>query len=329
MPAGDILPLLLMLLGLIAVGQLLRLLALLPPGAPDVLARIIVQVTMPALIVVILARARFEPALLPALVATTLALLAALALGALWLRLLGADRPAQGSAGLVSAFSNTAFLGLPFILARYPGSASAATTAVVIDTVDTTILLLTLGVAFATAMASQRPPIVPGPHLPHHPSPRLPRIARALARLLLRPMIVAVLLGLGLALADLPLPDLLAAPLTQVGQATPTLAFLTIGLGLDLRSLRGHALALAGIAGIKLLVMPALVAGILLALEVRGDVAHAAVLQAAMPTAVVSAIIASDAGCDPRLASAAAVVTTLLALATLPLIAACLPAIGL
>jgi predicted permease len=170
-------------------------------------------------------------------------------------------------------------------------------------------------------MASQRPPIVPGP--------RLPRIARALARLLLRPMIVAVLLGLALALTDLPLPDLLAAPLTQVGQATPTLAFLTIGLGLDLRSLRGHALALAGIAGIKLLVMPALVAGILLALEVRGDVAHAAVLQAAMPTAVVSAIIASDAGCDPRLASAAAVVTTLLALATLPLIAACLPAIGL
>jgi predicted permease len=154
-------------------------------------------------------------------------------------------------------------------------------------------------------------------------------MARALARLLLRPMIVAVLLGLALALADLPLPDLLAAPLTQVGQATPTLAFLTIGLGLDLRSLRGHALALAGIAGIKLLVMPALVAGILLALEVRGDVAHAAVLQAAMPTAVVSAIIASDAGCDPRLASAAAVVTPLLALATLPLIAACLPAIGL
>ena len=101
MPAGDILPLLLTLFGLIAVGQLLRLLAVLPASAPEVLARVIVQVTMPALIVVILARARFEPALLPALLATTLALLAALALGALWLRLLGADRPAQGAAGLV------------------------------------------------------------------------------------------------------------------------------------------------------------------------------------------------------------------------------------
>ena len=154
---------------LIAVGQLLRLLAVLPASAPEVLARVIVQVTMPALIVVILARARFEPALLPALLATTLALLAALALGALWLRLLGADRPAQGAAGLVSAFSNTAFLGLPFVLARYPGSPSAATTAVVIDTVDTTILLLTLGVGFATTMARTRPPT---------PGPRLPRLAR-------------------------------------------------------------------------------------------------------------------------------------------------------
>lgn len=320
MPGGDILPLLLMLFGLIAAGQLLRLLALLPPTAPDVLARIIVQVTMPALIVVILARARFEPALLPALLATTLALLVALALGAAWLRLLGADRPAQGAAGLVAAFSNTAFLGLPFILARYPGSASAATTAVVIDTVDTTILLLTLGVAFAAAMAK--------PHAPS-PGPRLPRFTRALLRLLVRPMLLAVLIGLLLAFTATPLPDPLIAPLTQIGQATPTLAFLTIGLGLDLRSLRGQTLALVGIATIKLVIMPALVAFTLLALAIRGDVAHTAVLQAAMPTAVVSAIIAGESGCDARLASAAAVTTTLLSLLTLPLLAALLHTIDL
>lgn len=319
MPTGDILPLLLMLLGLISVGQLLRLLALLPPTAPDVLARVIVQVTMPALIVVILARARFESALLPALIATTLALLVALTLGALWLRLLRADRPAQGAAGLASAFSNTAFLGLPFILARYPGSHSAATTAVLIDTVDTTILLLTLGVAFATTMASTKPTT----------TPRLPRFTRALASLLVRPMMLAALLGLLLAFTSTPLPTPLVAPLTRIGEATPTLAFLTIGLGLDLRSLRGQTLALTGIAFIKLILMPAVVALILLALAVRGDVAHAAVLQAAMPTAVLSAVIASDAGCDARLASAAAITTALLSLITLPLIASLLTSIGL
>jgi predicted permease len=319
-PAGDIFPLLLTLFGLTAVGQLLRLLGTVPANAPDVLGRVIVQITMPALLVVILARARFEAALVPALLAVTVAMLVALALGALWLRVLGAARPSQGAAGIVAAFSNTAFLGLPFVLARYPGSASAATTAVIIDTVDTTILLLTAGVAFATAMASQARPAA---------TPRLPRAGRALLRLLTQPMMIAVLIGLALALTDSELPAVLAGPLTLVGQATTTLAFLTIGLGLDLRSLRGQTRALAGIAAIKLVVMPGLAALILLTFGVRGEVAQAAVLQAAMPTAVVAAIIATNAGCDGRLASAAAVITTLLSLLTLPILAASLHAIGL
>ncbi len=320
MLAADILPLLLTLFGLITVGQLLRVLGTLPANAPEVLGRVIVQITMPALLIVILAGARFESGLLPALLATTVAMFVALGLGVLWLRLVRAPRPSQGAAGIVSAFSNTAFLGLPFVLARYPGSASAATTAVVIDTVDTTILLLTVGVAFATAMASQTPPVA---------TPRLPRVARALVRVLTQPMMIAVLIGLGLALSGRELPGLIAEPLTLVGQATTTLAFLTIGLGLDLKSLRGQTRALAGIAVIKLIIMPGLTAIILLALGVHGEVAQVAVLQAAMPTAVVAAIIATNAGCDGRLASAAAVVTTLLSLLTLPILAASLPAIGL
>ncbi len=323
MPAGDILPLLLTLFGLTAVGQLLRVLGALPANAPDVLGRVIVQITMPALLIGILARARFESGLLPALLATTAAMFVALALGALWLRLLGAARPSQGAAGIVAAFSNTAFLGLPFVLARYPGSPSAATTAVIIDTVDTTILLLTAGVAFATAMASQTRVAAP------RRTGGAARAARGLLRLLAQPMMIAVLLGLGLALSGRELPALLSGPLALIGQATTTLAFLTIGLGLDLRSLRGQTGALAGIATIKLIIMPGVAALILLALGVRGEVAQAAVLQAAMPTAVVAAIIATNAGCDGRLAAAAAVVTTLLSLLTLPILAASMDAIGL
>ncbi|HEY0137731.1 MAG TPA: AEC family transporter [Nannocystis sp.] len=320
MPSGDVLPVLLSLFTLVAVGQLLRLLAALPANAPEVLARVIVQVTMPALIVVILADARFEPALLPALVATTSALLVALLLGVLLLRTLGASRPAQGAAGIVASFSNTAFLGIPFITAVLPGSRPAATTAVIIDTVDTTLLLLTLGVAFAGAMARPRPPTSP---------PLGPRIAVASLRLLRQPMIIAVLVGLVLALTDLDIPRPLAGPLAGVGQATPVLAFLTIGLGLDLGSLRGQTLALAGIAVIKLAVAPVIAALVLLALDVRGEVAQTAVLQAAMPTAMVSVIIAANAGCDARLATAASVVTTVLALATLPLWVMGLQALGL
>ena len=324
MPTGDIVPLLLSLFGLVAVGHLLRATGALPASAPAVLGRVILFVTMPALIVVILARARYEAALLAsvaaALLATTVALLVALALGVLLLRALGASRPSQGAAGLVSAFSNTAFLGVPFILALFPDAPAAATTAVIIDTVDTTILLLTLGTAFAATMAGEPTPAS---------RPRARRIARSLLALLRQPLLVAVVVGLGLAVTGVALPPVLTGPLTQIGQATPTLAFLTIGLGLDLGSLRGQPLALAGIALIKLAVAPVVAALVLLALDVRGEVAQTAVLQAAMPTAMVSVIIAANAGCDARLASAASVVTTVLALATLPLWVIGLRALGL
>lgn len=319
MPTGDIFPLLLSLFGLVAVGQLLRATGAVPAIASDVLGRVIVRVTMPALIVVILADARYEPALLPALLAAASALLASLALGVLLMRARGAARPSQGAAGVVSAFSNTAFLGLPFILALFPGSPAAATTAVLIDTVCTTMLLLTLGVAFASAMAHPRAP---------RSAPVGPRIARAASSLVRQPMIVAVLIGLGLAVSGLSLPPVLTGPLTQIGHATPTLAFLTVGIGLDLRSLRGQALPLAGIAAIKLVLSPAIACLLLVVLGVRGEIAHTAALQAAMPTAVVAAIIATDAGCDGRLAAAAAVVTTLLSLLTLPLAVAALRALG-
>lgn len=318
MPTGDISPLLLSLFGLVAVGQLLRLTGALPPGASDVLARVIVRVTMPALIVGILADARYDPALLPMLAANTAALLAALALAVLLLRALGAPRPAQGAAGLVASFANTAFLGLPVILALFPGRPGPATAAVIIDTVDTTILLLTFGTAFAGAMAGAAAT-----------EPLAARLRRSVVALATQPMLVAVVVGMGLALAGVSLPPTLARPLAQIGQATPTLAFLTIGLGLDLRSLRGQAPALAGIAVIKLIVAPAITCLLLLALDVRGEIARASVLQSAMPTAVVSAIIAASAGCDARLAAAAAVVTTLLSLLTLPLAVACLQATGL
>lgn len=320
MPTGDVLPLLLMLFGLVAIGHLLRAAGVVPPNAADVLARVLVRVTVPALIVVILADARFDPALLPALAAAALALLAALLLTLLLTRRLGLSRPAQGAAALTASFSNTAFLGLPFILALYPDTPAAATAAVLVDTFVTTILLLTLGVSVAAAMAHERRPA---------PAPLSRHLLALLRDLLRRPLVLAVLVGLALAASGLALPSPVAAPLRQIGGATPTLAFLTIGLGLDLQALRGRTRPLLLIAALKLLLTPALAALLLIALGVRGEAAQVAVLQSAMPTAVVSGIIAAEAGCDRGLASGAPVITTLLALLTLPLAIAAIRAGGL
>lgn len=317
MSADRVFPVLVHLVALVGVGQLLRLTGAVPREAPAVLGRLIVLVTMPALVVGILADARLDSALLPALVAHAAGLLVALVLAVRLVRALGGARPAQGAAGLTAAFSNTGFLGVPFVLALLPGARAAATTAVILDTVNTTILLLTLGVAFATAMGRT------------DPAGRGPGLATTALRISRQPLILAAALGLCLGAMNIPVPPAIAGTLTRVGESTPTLAFLTIGLGLDLGALRGQALPVAGIALLKLLVAPAVAAAVLLALGIHGEVAQTAVLQAAMPTAVISSIIAADAGCDGRLAAAAAVITTLLALITLPLIVAVLPHLGL
>lgn len=318
--AGDVLPLLLSLFGLVAVGQILRLTGAAPPSASEALGRVLVLVTLPAWIVVILAEARFDAALLPALAACAVALVAVMGLTVLLMRRAGASRPAQGAAGMTAAFSNTAFLGLPFVIAIFPGSAGAATAAVLIDSAITTLLLLTLGVSFSSAMAAEQA----GPR-----GPLGRRLLRGSLELARRPLVIAVIVGLGLAVGGIRLPQALAGPLTQIGESTPTLAFLTIGLGLDLGALRGQARPLALISALKLGVTPTLAALVLLALDVRGEAAQVAVLQSAMPTAVVAGIIAGEAGCDRGLSSAAPVVTTLLAMATLPLVVMAARAIGL
>lgn len=319
-PTGDLLPLLIVLLGLVAVGQLLRLTRAVPENTPDVLSRVILTVTMPALFVGILADARFEAALIPALIACTVALFSAVGLAVLFMRSRGASRASQGTAGLVSAFGNTAFLGVPLILAVFPGKPGPATAGVIIDTIDTAVLMLTFGIAFAGAMGQPRGRI---------PGPLRPRLLRGLGSLLRQPIIIAALFGAALAALGIRLPAVLTGPLLQVGQTTSVLAFLAIGIGLDLRSLRGQAVPLAGICAIKLLVAPAIACLVLLALGTRGDIARAAVLQSAMPTAVLAAIIATNAGCDAQLGAAASVVTVLLSLVTVPLVLACLQAIAL
>lgn len=320
MPTGDLLPLLIVLLGLVAVGQLLRLTGAVPANAHEVLARVILTVTMPALVVRILADARFELALVPAVLACTVALFSAVGLAVLFMRMRGASRASQGTAGLVSAFGNTAFLGVPLILAVYPGSRGAATAGVIIDTIDTATLMLTFGVAFANAMGRPQAAV---------PGPLRGRLLRGFGTLFRQPIILAALFGAALGALGVRLPAAVAGPLQQVGQTTSVLAFLAIGLGLDLRSLRGQAVPLLGISAIKLLIAPAIACLVLLALGTRGDIAQAAVLQSAMPTAVLSAIIAANAGCDAQLGAAASVVTVLLSLFTVPLVLACLQAIGL
>jgi hypothetical protein len=310
MPLLDTLWLLVGFVAVVALGHALRASGRLPASAADTLNTVVTDVTMPALILATLG-ARAIPTTAPrAVIAASFGLVAGLGLGSLAARALGLGRPAQGASALTAGFSNTGFLGIPLILGLYPDAAEAGAAAVLIDAFVTTLWLYTAGVFWARRHGEG------GERAPH------------VARLLVTPASIAVVTGLGMSLLGLRFPAPIARFASLLGGATVPLVFLALGLRLDWKGVRGSLRPLLAVAAIRQAIVPALVLGVAFALGLRGPVRDVTVLEAAMPSAMMAAVVADRYGCDGKLGTAAVVLTTLLGVVTIPLWVAALHAIG-
>lgn len=292
---------------ILVVGVLLRLLRG-PDGArmggrdADTLNRLIIDVTMPALLVHVLAARDLVWGAGAALAGTTTAFFACLALGVVVARLAGEkERKAQGSAGLVASFSNTGFLGFPLLLQLFPGDETASSTALLVDTLNTTLLMWTVGLAFATRMGH-------GGAFD----------GKTMARMLVRPITLAIALGLGLRAFHVELPGFVDDALAATGACTSPLVFLALGLQLDVGALKGRALPVGAVTLVKLVVAPLLCLLVVRLLSLAEPIASVAVLQSAMPSAMASVIVAAQTGCDRAFAAGVATLSALLCLLSLP-----------
>ncbi|MEZ4407391.1 MAG: AEC family transporter [Polyangiales bacterium] len=282
--------------GVLLAGVWLRRtkrLGLEPDVAAALLAALVIDVTLPALTFEGLLRKRLDLALALAVVPPTVAELVVLALAWALGRAMKLSPPALGAVILCAGFSNTAFVGLPLTASLLPGDATALQTAILIDAVDTTALLWTLGVALAARFGD---PTVSGPR---------PRTADVLTR----PATLAMFLGGGLSALGLTPPGWALAPLRQLGAATIPLVFVVLGLRLSFDGVRERLPAVGLVVLLRLVVAPAIALGLVHALGLHGPRAVVSVLQAAMPSALVGSMIATRMGCDDRLSSAAVVGT--------------------
>ena len=310
MLALDTLWLLVGFVAVVVLGHALRASGRLPITAADTLNTVVTDVTMPALILATLG-ARSVPTAAPrAVVAATVGLVTGLGLGTLAARALGFGRPGRGSMALTAGFSNTGFLGIPLILGLYPDATDAGAAAVLIDAFVTTLWLYTAGVFWARRQGEG------GQRVPH------------LARLLVTPASIAVIGGLAMSLAGLRLPGPIARFAGLLGGATVPLVFLALGLRLDWKGVRGSLRPILAVAAIRQGIVPAVVLGVAAALGLRGAVRDVTVLEAAMPSAMMAAVVSDRYGCDGPLATAAVVFTTLLGVLTIPVWIALLHAIG-
>ena len=292
MAVAALLPTLLGLLALVCVGVLLGRtgrLGIPAERAAVALTALVVDVTLPALTLDVLLRRQLTVAVAWSLVPSTVALLASLAAGYGVSALAGWSRPVRGTVMLCAAFCNTGFLGVPITRALFPERTEAAQAAVLIDTIDTTALLWTVGVAIAHSFGDRGGAAGARPNL------------RAL---LLRPATLSVLVGLGANLLGLRCPAAVLSLLQGVGASTSVLVFLALGMRLDLSVLRGQRAPLLAALAIKMVLSPLLALLTVRALSLHGAPMAVSVLQASMPAAVIAAAIATQERCDDRLAAA-------------------------
>lgn len=300
---------------LVGLGQWLRRRGLLDAAHVPVLNGLVINVTLPALVLVGLLKApRLSPSL--ALVPVAFVGAEAAAFGLLYLlgRRLGWRGPLLGAVLMVGVFGNTSFIGYPVTLALLPGQFPET---ILIDQFGLTVpMYLTaalLGASLGEGGAGRREAVTR--------FGRSPIFLSAIVALLLRQVPVPP------TVAALPLVHaaglVLGRVLEILGQGTTPLVLLALGAALRPEAVRGQAGPLAVACASKLLLCPLLVWGICRGLTGAGVGAEArldAVLEAAMPSAVMSSVLAGQSGLAGDFAVGVVFASTVLSALTLPLL---------
>lgn len=140
------------------------------------------------------------------------------------------------------------------------------------------------------------------------------------ASLIQNPLIIACLLGGALNLSGVGMPGPLVPVLGLLSQMALPLGLLAVGVGLDLKVLRGGGAALWGTCLLKLVVSPLVFVAMAALFSLPETAAAVLLIFAALPTASSAYILARQMGGDAPLMAAIITLQTLLAMISMPLI---------
>ena len=213
-------------------------------------------------------------------------------------RALRLDRPTLGAMMLAAGFGNTGFLGYPVSLAAFHDQ-TALVTAVLYDMFAMALPLYILGSMIAAAFAGER--VQP----------------REILKMLLLPVLLAVPVGLLLRPVTIPTP--LMSSIHYLSNGTVPLVMLSMGLSLSARSLKGYAAPATTACILKLGLLPVISYFAYRYAGLTGITHQSAVVESAMPTAVMACVIAAKFGANGRFVAGVIFVSTLISIATIPI----------
>ncbi|MBF0505563.1 MAG: AEC family transporter [Nitrospirae bacterium] len=209
-------------------------------------------------------------------------------------------KPEKGVLVISATFGNVVYLGLPVITGLY--GAGAAKYALFYDLFAGTPLLWLLGASVASRYGGGGK-IEMGDSL------------RTIASL---PPVWGLIAGMALKAAGVGIPEFIVKALDMLGGLVIPLMVFSIGLALSMPKVK-HASLIVPAVIIKLAVAPFIAFTIAHLLGVKGNALASCFIEGAMPTMVLSLLIAARFGLDTSLAGFMIVVTTVLSFFTLPL----------
>ena len=214
---------------------------------------------------------------------------------------------------LAGTFSNTVMIGIPVVGLAFgdPGLVVLFT----LYTVHTVLLLTSATVVLELAVAHEAAADGSAPR-----QPMWRTVLAALRNAVLHPVPLPIVAGLLFAQTGLVLPDVIDKPLQMMGQAMGPMALLLVGLTLAYTPLAQHARGAVLLAGVKNLLLPALVALAGCLLGLRGVPLAVIVVTSALPVGANVFMFSQRYRVAEDLVTASVAVSTVLALATVPLV---------
>lgn len=268
--------------------------------ARGALTTLVYYVLLPALVLGVLWRAPLGTDSVRIAGLAALGVVASMGLMALIARFMTLSRGQTGALLLAASFPNATYLGLPVLESLFGDYGRAV--AVQYDLFACTPLLLSAGIAIAVYYGR-----------PHGDQPFWVGLLKV-------PALWAAILASGFNLSGVPFPDALAGILDRLGAGVVPLMLIALGMGLQLDALKPAALArVSPVLVIQLALAPALILGAGLMLGLESPLLTAVVLEAGMPVMVLGLVLCDRHGLDTGLYAAAATLSTLLSLLTLPL----------
>ena len=280
-------------MGVILIAVLLRSVGLIKEEQGKLFADLVTHVTLPALVFSSLSHATIylEYALLALLMvaAELISLAVAWAVG----KRLRLENAQMGAFMLTSAFGSSSFLGYALISQVFPGNIDTMTEAVIISEVGLVPVLFTVGTMVAI----------------YYGKSDLDSKGRLLATtsFFKSPLFFSLIAGVLWSTMKLPVEGTLITPIFHflgvLSSANTFLVAMTVGVVLHFSGIRAIIWVMLFAVLIKLILKPLIVWVPTLAMDLQDWQLQVLILEAAMPSALLTVVFAKTYGCDAKLAS--------------------------